>query len=66
MTTTRKGRAVLDVECPVCAHIYSVSSAQVVAGTWRDCPKCGAPADAVPENDSADTPGGSEEMPHDH
>jgi len=64
MTTTRKPRAVLDVECPVCGHIHGVTSAQVMAGTWRDCPKCGAPAGAVPEDEACDTPGGSEEMPH--
>jgi len=51
MTRVHKPRAILDVECAICGHIHSATSEEVISGTWRDCPKCGAPPDAEEESE---------------
>lgn len=48
-----KPRATLDVECPRCRKLYEVTSAEVVRGAWRDCPRCAAPCDT--EDDKPDS-----------
>ena len=50
----RNPRAVLDVQCGRCGHINAVTSDEVLRGRWRDCPVCGASADAVKEGDGED------------